>query len=229
MIKVKICGQTSIEDSDTSLALGADFIGVIYEVESSPRSLKLESASKIISTYPDQTFLLLCNHILDQEMIDIIKLLNPYAIELAGREDTAYLAKLHKHYKKKIFKSIHLPSSSLDIESDLQNYNLAIQSFLKVGCDGFMLDSKVANLYGGTGIQNDWRLASKIIATNQNIPIFLAGGINPANINSALNINSLYGVDIASGSEGETKGKKSVKKLRSIFEAIRNNNQLVDN
>ena len=52
------------------------------------------------------------------------------------------------------------------------------------------------------------------------IPVFLAGGINPENVEKAITEVRPYGVDLCSGVEA-SKGKKDPDKLRNLIENIR--------
>ena len=46
-VKVKICGVTSVEDARLVAQAGADYIGVIIEVDASPRRLSIAQALQI--------------------------------------------------------------------------------------------------------------------------------------------------------------------------------------
>ena len=48
-VRVKICGITRREDLDAAAAAGADAVGFVVGVASSPRNLSLIEAEKLIS------------------------------------------------------------------------------------------------------------------------------------------------------------------------------------
>jgi phosphoribosylanthranilate isomerase len=47
-VRVKICGITCVEDARAAGDAGADFIGVIVELDGSPRSISPAAAERII-------------------------------------------------------------------------------------------------------------------------------------------------------------------------------------
>jgi phosphoribosylanthranilate isomerase len=68
--------------------------------------------------------------------------------------------------------------------------------------DALLLDSGNPKLavkeLGGTGRVHDWSV-SKAIVEEANIPVFLAGGLNPENVTDAIETVRPYGVDVCSG------------------------------
>lgn len=66
--------------------------------------------------------------------------------------------------------------------------------------DFYLLDSfnLKTNQVGGTGLTHDWNKSRELI-TKLNKPTFLAGGLNPDNVKTAINQAKPYGVDVNSG------------------------------
>lgn len=51
---------------------------------------------------------------------------------------------------------------------------------------------------GGTGNVHNWEISKRIVNA-VNVPVFLAGGLNPSNVRRAIETVQPYGVDICSG------------------------------
>jgi len=216
-MKVKICGQTSIGDSAMSIRSGADFIGVVLDVPWSKRSLNFQDALPIFQEYANRSFLLTFDRSVDKAMVDIVSALDPYALQLTGREPAEDIRKIKELTGKPIFKSIHMPAAN-GASADEGSLSRRISEYEKSGADGFILDTATNGMYGGTGVKSDWTAAARIIE-RVHAPVFLAGGINPDNVIEALKVPGIYGIDLASGVES-SKGVKSGDKLSALFEAI---------
>ena len=88
--------------------------------------------------------------------------------------------------------------------------------------DALLLDSGNPNLdikeLGGTGRTHNWEI-SKIIRKSVQIPVFLAGGLNPENIKRAIDEVEPFGVDLCSGVR--TNNRLDPKKLEMFFNSLR--------
>jgi phosphoribosylanthranilate isomerase len=84
--------------------------------------------------------------------------------------------------------------------------------------DAILLDSGNQSLtvkeLGGTGRVHDWSLSLKI-RESINVPLFLAGGLNPGNIADAIRTVRPFGVDVCSGLR--TNGHLDQNKLVAFF------------
>ena len=72
------------------------------------------------------------------------------------------------------------------------------RAFLAAGATGILLDAAGGPHPGGTGIRIDAALAA---AVAREVPITLAGGLDPANVGEAVLTVPAVGVDVASGTE----------------------------
>ena len=77
---------------------------------------------------------------------------------------------------------------------------------------------------GGTGNTHNWEI-SKSIVTMSKIPVWLAGGLNPENVQKAIETVQPYGVDLCSGVR--TNGNLNGNKLLSFFDKVRIQTQLI--
>ncbi|MBI5816773.1 MAG: phosphoribosylanthranilate isomerase [Nitrospinae bacterium] len=217
-MKIKICGQTSVSGCDLSVKYGADYLGVVVNVPWSARSLTPAAAAPIFEKHRRRTFLLTYNAGADDEYYDIVKTLQPCALQLTGTEPWNVTRAIKHALGLPIFKSIHLPPAG-EGEGDAGRIIGTMEEYARAGMvNGFILDTAAAGMFGGTGKRNDWEMAAKIIAESPQ-PVYLAGGINPDNVAEALKVPGIFGIDLASGVE-EGKGIKSEAKLRALFEVI---------
>jgi phosphoribosylanthranilate isomerase len=87
--------------------------------------------------------------------------------------------------------------------------------------DGLLLDSGSRSLpvkvLGGTGQIHDWQI-SRAIREAVDIPIFLAGGLNPNNVGEAIQRVGPFGVDVCTGVR--TNGSLDERKLVQFFNRI---------
>jgi phosphoribosylanthranilate isomerase len=88
------------------------------------------------------------------------------------------------------------------------------------GVDAILLDSGNQKLavkeLGGTGRIHDWAV-SRAIRERISVPLFLAGGLAPENVNQAIDTVGPFGLDVCSGVR--TDGKLDANKLKSFFSA----------
>nr|HNH22198.1 phosphoribosylanthranilate isomerase [Ferruginibacter sp.] len=88
--------------------------------------------------------------------------------------------------------------------------------------DSLLLDSgnpKAAiKTLGGTGNTHNWDISGELVR-QVNIPVFLAGGLNPVNVQEAIQAVKPYGVDICSGVRSN--GKLDVQKLDAFVRAVK--------
>ncbi|WP_317048116.1 phosphoribosylanthranilate isomerase [Pontibacter diazotrophicus] len=87
--------------------------------------------------------------------------------------------------------------------------------------DAILLDSGNPNLevkeLGGTGRIHDW-VISRRICESVSKPVFLAGGLNAANVREALEVVRPFGIDLCSGVR--TNGQLDFYKLEKFFQVI---------
>jgi phosphoribosylanthranilate isomerase len=87
--------------------------------------------------------------------------------------------------------------------------------------NGLLLDSGNPSLpvkeLGGTGRVHNWKI-SRVIRETVNVPVFLAGGINPDNVAQAIQQVAPFGIDVCSGVRSH--GQLDEVKLSAFFASI---------
>lgn len=96
------------------------------------------------------------------------------------------------------------------------------QEAINAGADAILLDSGRPNAsvptLGGTGSVHDWSISTTIVKETQ-IPIILAGGLNPDNVEAAISQVEPFAVDLCSGVR--TNGKLDPTLLRRFIGSVR--------
>lgn len=207
MIRIKICGNTSVEDARLAASLGADAIGLIFHDES-PRGINIDRAREIVSSLPP--FLVTVGVFVNQlpeRVQEIRHAVSLDYIQLHGDEDVSWLA---------LFDGAVLKALRIASEQELDQIDQWAEA------RGLLLDTPGTGVYGGSGVTGNWQLAAKAVdrACRADAPILLAGGLSPENVGDAIRQVRPYGVDVVSGVEAAP-GRKDPEKLRRFIEAAR--------
>jgi phosphoribosylanthranilate isomerase len=213
---VKICGITTVEDAKTAASLGSDFIGVILEIEYSPRSVSIETANSIIDFSSAPVILLLekpCN-----EIQDIASDIKPWGVQIVGKYPFSDIKRLKNTTECAVWKTVHIPKENGEKipSADLKNI---IEKYHGAGIDVVVLDTMAGKKKGGTGQVCDWGTARELVESSP-VPVFLAGGITPANAREAINQVKPYGIDLSSGVE-KSPGRKDPEKISELMRNIK--------
>lgn len=209
-VKVKICGITRLEDIRIVSTYGADAIGFVVGVPSSPRSISLKKAEELIKKIPDSIkSVLVMVPKKASELFKAYKKLRPDIIQI----HEANMLNAFTLRKK-------LPNTTL-IKAVNANPIDALKDVIEVSklYDAILLDSFAPGIYGGTGIVNDWNLSKRIKDAIYPKPVILAGGLNPDNVKEAIYAVQPYAVDVCSGVESHLGIKDPEKVLAFIKNA----------
>ena len=207
-VRVKICGITREEDLASAVAAGADAVGFLVGVPSSPRNLTLERAEKLLSQVPvfvDSVVVTAPQSI--DGLAEICERLKPTAIQIHGKKnfDASEIRKRIKHTR--LIKTVYVTKDATKetVIEDLKAF------------DAVLLDSFTKGQYGGTGRVHDWTLSRKIKEAVAPLPVILAGGLKPENVKEAILTVQPYAVDVASGVESQP-AVKDHEKIRAFVE-----------
>ena len=211
MVRVKICGITNEKHLKDAVIAGADALGFIIDVRSSPRSITIERARELMKKVP--IFISKVAVIVFENFNQIIKIkdeLKPEYIQIHGDFDFCDCL-LRTLYDVQIIRAITLKSnSSLKfILNEAKNF------------DAILVDSHIEGKYGGTGMVNDFKTCREIRETISPKPLILAGGLNPDNVEEAIHIVKPFAVDVSSGVELSLGIKDYEKMLNFVANAKR--------
>ena len=208
--RVKICCIASVEEARLAIEAGASAVGLVSAMPSGPGPIPEELIAEIAATTPPgvSSFLLTClqdaGSIIDQQ-----RRLRVNTIQICDRLTEGSYADLHDA----------LPGVSL-VQVVHVTGPEAVEEAIAVAphVDAILLDSGNQSLaikeLGGTGRTHDWSLSRKIRESIE-APLFLAGGLNPANVAAAIREVQPFGIDVCSGLR--TNGHLDREKLKQFF------------
>jgi phosphoribosylanthranilate isomerase len=212
-IRVKICCISSVDEAMLAIRYGASALGLVSEMPSGPGviggALITEIAAKIPP--PVATFLLTSKQTAEE-------IINQ---QLRTKVNTLQLVDHVPHKELQVLRKQLTGIKLVQVIHVLDDHSVEEAISLEKYVDALLLDSGNPNLgvkeLGGTGRTHNWELSRKI-RDQVNIPIFLAGGLNPSNVLNAIKVVQPYGLDICSGVRTE-KGLNE-EKLKLFFKIV---------
>ncbi|MCB0637859.1 MAG: phosphoribosylanthranilate isomerase [Lewinella sp.] len=211
--RVKICCISSLSEARLAIAHGAAALGLVGPMPSGPGVIDDALIQRIAADVPAgiDTFLL-TSETHPQAIMDHHARTRTTTIQLVD----ALPAGAHQRLRAA------LPGVQLvQVIHVINEESVAEALSLADAVDALLLDSGNPMLavkeLGGTGRTHDWRLSRRIVEQSP-VPVFLAGGLNPANVRQAIDTVQPYGLDLCSGVR--TNGKLDQEKLAAFFRAI---------
>jgi phosphoribosylanthranilate isomerase len=192
--RLKVCCIANVEEAALAIHHGADAIGLVSAMPSGPGVIPDDRIEEIAATIPPgvSTFLLTSSNdvdgIIEQQRrfrVDTLQLCDELSSE-AIRELRSRLPGIA------IVQVVHVVG-----EASLEKAQAAATA-----AHGLLLDSGNPSLavkeLGGTGRTHDWALSRRIRDAVE-VPVYLAGGLTPENVASAVRQVRPFGVDVCSG------------------------------
>jgi len=213
--RVKICCIGSVEEARLAIHYGASAIGLVSEMPSGPGVIAEERIRQIARSVPPtiSSFLLTSK----QDAASIItqqRRCGVNTIQICDHLTEGSYGDLREAMPGiALVQVIHVTGPE------------ALDRALSVArhVDGILLDSGNQSLpikeLGGTGRTHDWSI-SRQIREAVDVPIFLAGGLNPGNVRAAIDQVGPFGVDVCSAVR--TQGVLDAEKLAAFFGQIAN-------
>ncbi len=210
-ILVKICGNTCLEDACAAAEAGADAVGFVFYPKS-PRCVEPQTVREIVRRLPAglKTVGVFVNESAEQ-VRKTATAAGLSAVQLAGAESPELCAALAAAFE--VIKVFHV-GEGFDA-SALRAYRVSAFLF-----DTPSADTPSAN-HGGSGKTFDWKLLRGLRPQlRDHTPFYLAGGLRPENVATAIAEVSPDGVDVCSGVE-VSPGHKDDEAVRRFIRAAR--------
>lgn len=208
-VKVKICGLRSPDDARAVNAVLPDYTGFIFD-SSRKRYIEPEKAERIRRLLdgrirPVGVFV----NAGVPEIMEVLETCRLDMVQLHGEESDAMIRELREAYQKqwRVRGLCIVKAFRIDTKEDIERAEGS-------EADEILLDHG----RGGTGESFDWGLLQ-----NCRRRFFLAGGLTPENVETAIEQTGPYAVDVSSSLE--TEGRKDPEKIRRFMSAVRRNSQ----
>jgi phosphoribosylanthranilate isomerase len=198
---VKICGLTREEDVRAACALGASYLGFNFSARSprrvdpvdAGRLARAAAGARLVGVFVDESYT---------------------EIEEAVREASLDLVQLHRPLRAADLDRLRVPVLAV---AHAGREDEVPPVALLGRCAGLLFDSSSPAAPGGTGVAFDW---SSLAGRRWPVPLFVAGGLDSANVGNAIARTRPAAVDVASGVEASP-GVKDRSKLERFFAAVR--------
>lgn len=204
--KIKICGITSLEDARFASGALADYLGFIFYKESK-RFIEPAKAGAMINWLegPETVGVFVEEPL--ESMNEIARMSGVDWVQLHGNESPEYC----RMAEKPVIKVIHVREgmTARDLEQVAEPYFEVAQMLL--------FDTAGEREWGGTGRSFEWSL---LAATDWPLPIIVAGGIGPGNLERAFRESGAQVVDLSSSVESSP-GVKDFDKLTEVMDGMR--------
>lgn len=207
---VKFCGINKIEYANMAISLGADFLGFLVGITHiAEDKLTNDEAKKIIGEVDLKNSIpIAVTHLQDvRAVIKTMREINVSAVQIHDSFTIDGIKAIRDSFPDGyIIKAVHIQQREKSLE-----YAHMFEEYV----DALLLDSRTEERLGGTGNIHDWNISREIVSAVKK-PVFLAGGLTPDNVLSAIQKVHPYGVDVNSGVEinGEKDYDKMTKFIR---------------
>jgi phosphoribosylanthranilate isomerase len=212
--RIKVCCIMSRQEALMAMEAGAWALGLVAEMPSGVGPISDEQIADIVPLVPagTETFLLTSRTEADG-IIEHQKTCGTSTVQMVDHVPHQDLVKIRRGLPGiRLVQVIHV------------NGEESVQEARSVAplVDMILLDSGKPHAdirtLGGTGDTHDWNLSLRI-RQSIDIPMFLAGGLNPGNVVDAIRHVRPFGIDLCSGIR--TEGQLNPVKLEAFFESAR--------
>ena len=208
-VLVKICGLSTPQTLDATIAAGADLAGFVFFAKS-PRHIDLDTARALGEQAAGRIQkVALTVDADDAALAEVVAALRPDMLQLHGHESLERVSAVKARFGLPVIKAIGVASAA-DVA--------AARSYDGVA-DWLLFDAKPApdaTVPGGAGVVFDWELLRNITAAKW----MLSGGLDPENVAAALRQTQAPAVDVSSGVES-ARGVKDADKIAAFVAAVR--------
>jgi phosphoribosylanthranilate isomerase len=215
---MKVCGITNPGDALFAAQEGADAIGLNFYA-ASPRSVTVERARVVAGALaagegPRPMVVGVFVNESAERIAEVINRVGLDAVQLHGDEPPGFLAELPRGTP--VVRAVRVGAEGLGPTAE---YIAAARRSGRAP-DLLLIDAASGSAYGGTGCRVDLGVLARDRGLLGEVPLVLAGGLNPTNVAEAIAAAAPCGVDVASGVESSP-GVKDAELVRQFLAAAR--------
>lgn len=199
-VKIKICGLTRVEDVKTVVAAGVNAIGFVFT--DSPRRISARKAVQLSRHVPAGVL-----------RIGLFLNQSESTIKAVIKEVSLDVLQFHGSETEQYCKAFGVPYLKAVAMVDGQSARQAERDY--PGAMGLLLDSHTVGKPGGSGKVFDWTMTRPLSK-----PVWLAGGLNAANVGPAIRTVKPFAVDVSSGVEASP-GIKDSARINAFVLAVK--------
>ena len=217
MTRVKICCISTIDEARLAVGLGASAVGLVSEMPSGPGIISESRIKEIAAIVDPPVSTVLLTSITNPEEIIAQQLrCGTSTIQLVDRLPSGALAELRRELPGvSLVQVVHVSDTESLVEA---------REAVEQGADAILLDSGNQKLpvkeLGGTGRTHDWFLSARIVEESP-VSVYLAGGLNPTNVEQAIKSVRPFAVDVCTGvrTDGVLDEQKLILFMRAVTAA----------
>lgn len=218
---VKICGLTRPADVLAAAAGGAWAVGFV--LADSPRRVTIDAAADLVAClrerFPRGTGPLAVGVFVDEAPETVAAAVRTAGfdiVQLHGAESPYQTARIAAAVPEvAVIKAIAVEQGTATGASLVARVRSVASAV-----DAVLLDTRVRDRVGGTGVSFQWPLARAVSGL---LPVLVAGGIGPENAPRALAESQAWGIDASSALEFEpgVKDTRAIERLLRVVEGIK--------
>lgn len=208
-MKIKVCGNTDVNQLKELDKLDIDYAGMIFYPQSPRYVLKKLCGKDVRETDLSLTKVGVFVNASEEEIRHQIEDFGLDMVQLHGDETASFCNRISDHIK--VIKAFRILNPETNIDWLVKEYDEV--------CDYYLFDKGSAGLYGGTGEKFNWKLLEK---SNIGKPFFFSGGITSEDASAIKKFNHpfFYGVDVNSKFE-TVPGMKDMGLIKEFAEELK--------
>lgn len=213
--RLKVCCIASVKEAQLAVDCGADAVGLVGAMPSGPGPISDNLIAQIAPTVPPgiSTFLLTKERT-PEAIVAHVRKTGVNTVQIVNDDvDRSIYAPIRDALPHiRIVQVLHVKGAKSVDQA------LTVAPFV----DALLLDSGNPSApiqeLGGTGRVHDWAISHQIVKQSSK-PVYLAGGITPDNIATAIKVVQPFGIDLCSGVRVDKQLNRD--KLLSLVAALR--------